>query len=114
MKPGLRAVQLSFIIPGAWSGSPGGEILEDCMKRASWIVAGAALGLGIAAALYGASAAEKPKNQGHGMGESGSSSRKIDKSCLMVCDRWGDNGCEKWVMRCKGDVGYPSGGAFSR
>jgi hypothetical protein len=33
----------------------------------------------------------------------------IDKSCLMVCEDWGDNGCKKWVMKCKGDPGYPSG-----
>ena len=31
----------------------------------------------------------------------------IDKSCLMVCERWGDAGCLKWVMKCKGDPGYP-------
>ena len=31
----------------------------------------------------------------------------IDKSCLMVCERWGDDGCLKWVMKCKGDTGYP-------
>ena len=33
--------------------------------------------------------------------------RAIDKSCIMMCDRWGSNACEKWVMRCKGDPGYP-------
>jgi len=31
----------------------------------------------------------------------------IDKSCLMMCDKWGEHGCLKWVMRCKGDPGYP-------
>jgi hypothetical protein len=31
----------------------------------------------------------------------------IDKSCIMMCDKWGANGCDKWVMRCKGDPGYP-------
>jgi hypothetical protein len=31
----------------------------------------------------------------------------IDKSCIMMCDEWGENGCKKWVMRCKGDPGYP-------
>ena len=30
---------------------------------------------------------------------------KIDKSCLMVC---ADAKCEKFVMRCKGDPGYPT------
>lgn len=38
-----------------------------------------------------------------------SSKRKIDKTCLMMCDKWTDKGCEKWVMRCKGDPGYPKG-----
>jgi len=33
--------------------------------------------------------------------------RSIDKSCIMMCDKWGPNDCEKWVMRCKGDPGYP-------
>jgi len=33
--------------------------------------------------------------------------RAIDKSCIMMCDKWGPDGCEKWVMRCKGDPGYP-------
>jgi hypothetical protein len=33
----------------------------------------------------------------------------IDKSCLMVCEKWTDDGCEKWVMKCKGDPGYPKG-----
>jgi hypothetical protein len=33
--------------------------------------------------------------------------RTIDKSCIMMCDKWGPNGCDKWVMRCKGDPGYP-------
>ncbi|QDZ02814.1 hypothetical protein FQ775_21935 [Nitratireductor mangrovi] len=37
------------------------------------------------------------------------SKRKIDKTCLMMCDKWTDKGCEKWVMRCKGDPGYPKG-----
>jgi hypothetical protein len=31
----------------------------------------------------------------------------IDKSCLMICENWGENDCEKWVMKCKGDKGYP-------
>ena len=33
----------------------------------------------------------------------------IDKSCLMICEKWGENECEKWVMKCKGDPGYPTG-----
>jgi len=33
--------------------------------------------------------------------------RVIDKSCIMMCDKWGPNSCEKWVTRCKGDPGYP-------
>jgi hypothetical protein len=33
----------------------------------------------------------------------------IDKSCIMMCDQWGEHGCLKWVMRCKGDPGYPKG-----
>jgi hypothetical protein len=33
----------------------------------------------------------------------------IDKSCIMMCDEWGEHGCKKWVMRCKGDPGYPKG-----
>jgi hypothetical protein len=33
----------------------------------------------------------------------------IDKSCLMICEKWGENDCEKWVMKCKGDTGYPTG-----
>jgi hypothetical protein len=33
----------------------------------------------------------------------------IDKSCIMMCDEWGEHGCKKWVMRCKGDPGYPTG-----
>ena len=36
----------------------------------------------------------------------------IDKSCIMMCDQWGEHGCLKWVMRCKGDPGYPK--ALSR
>ena len=31
----------------------------------------------------------------------------IDKSCLMVCERWGDDGCLKWVMKCKGNSANP-------
>jgi hypothetical protein len=31
----------------------------------------------------------------------------IDKSCLRMCDQWGEHGCLKWVTRCKGDPGYP-------
>ena len=33
----------------------------------------------------------------------------IDKSCLMICEKWGEQTCEKWVMKCKGDAGYPKG-----
>jgi hypothetical protein len=33
----------------------------------------------------------------------------IDKSRIMMCDRWGEHGCLKWTMRCKGDPGYPKG-----
>ena len=33
----------------------------------------------------------------------------IDKSCLMICEQWGENDCLKWVMKCKGDPGYPKG-----
>jgi hypothetical protein len=33
----------------------------------------------------------------------------IDKSCLMICEKWGEHDCEKWVMKCKGDTGYPKG-----
>lgn len=40
--------------------------------------------------------------------------RRIDKSCIMMCDKWGDKGCDKWVMRCKGDPGYPKGLNLSR
>jgi hypothetical protein len=35
--------------------------------------------------------------------------RPIDKSCIMMCDKWGEHDCLKWVMRCKGDPGYPKG-----
>jgi hypothetical protein len=35
--------------------------------------------------------------------------RVIDKSCIMMCDQWGEHDCLKWVMRCKGDPGYPKG-----
>lgn len=35
--------------------------------------------------------------------------KPIDKSCIMVCDRWGEHDCLKWVTRCKGDPGYPKG-----
>jgi hypothetical protein len=38
----------------------------------------------------------------------------IDKSCIMMCDDWGEHGCKKWVMRCKGDQGYPKGLMLSR
>jgi hypothetical protein len=41
--------------------------------------------------------------------------KPIDKSCLMICEKWGDDGCLKWVMKCKGDTGYPSrGGSNTR
>ena len=40
--------------------------------------------------------------------------KPIDKSCLMVCERWGNNGCLKWVTKCKGDPGYPRGGSNTR
>lgn len=33
--------------------------------------------------------------------------KKIDKSCLMVCERWGDDGCLKWVTKCKGNSANP-------
>jgi hypothetical protein len=36
-----------------------------------------------------------------------SNSGVIDKSCLMMCDKWGEHDCLKWVTRCKGDPGYP-------
>ena len=42
------------------------------------------------------------------------SRKPIDKSCLMMCDRWTDDGCAKWVMRCKGDPGYPKGMTLSQ
>ena len=32
----------------------------------------------------------------------------------MICEKWGDDGCLKWVMKCKGDTGYPRGGTNSR
>lgn len=38
--------------------------------------------------------------------------KPIDKSCLMVCEKWGDDGCLKWVMKCKGDAGR--GGSATR
>jgi hypothetical protein len=38
----------------------------------------------------------------------------IDKSCIMMCDEWGEHGCLKWVMRCKGDPGYPKGLSIAR
>ena len=41
--------------------------------------------------------------------------KPLDKSCLMVCEKWGDDGCLKWVTKCKGDTGYPSrGGSHTR
>ena len=40
--------------------------------------------------------------------------KPIDKSCLMVCEKWGNDGCLKWVMKCKGDTGYPRGGSNTR
>lgn len=40
--------------------------------------------------------------------------KPIDKSCLMMCDKWTDDGCAKWVMRCKGDPGYPRGMTLSQ
>jgi hypothetical protein len=33
----------------------------------------------------------------------------IDKSCLMICEKWTGDDCSKWVMKCKGDPGYPTG-----
>ena len=33
----------------------------------------------------------------------------IDKSCIKMCDQWGEHSCLKWVTRCKGDPGYPKG-----
>lgn len=33
----------------------------------------------------------------------------IDKSCIKMCDKWGEHDCLKWVTRCKGDPGYPKG-----
>lgn len=35
------------------------------------------------------------------------SKRPIDKSCLMICKRWGDDDCLEWKMVCKGDSDYP-------
>jgi hypothetical protein len=32
----------------------------------------------------------------------------IDPSCLMVCEKWVGDNCEKFVMKCKGDPGYPT------
>ena len=40
--------------------------------------------------------------------------KPIDKSCLMICEKWGNDGCLKWVMKCKGDAGYPRGGSNTR
>ena len=40
--------------------------------------------------------------------------KPIDKSCLMICEKWGDDGCLKWVTKCKGDTGYPRGGSNTR
>lgn len=40
--------------------------------------------------------------------------KRIDKSCLMVCEEWGDDGCLKWVMKCKGDSGYPGPSTLSQ
>jgi hypothetical protein len=33
----------------------------------------------------------------------------IDKSCLMICKRWGEHDCLEWKMVCKGDADYPKG-----
>ncbi len=38
----------------------------------------------------------------------------IDKSCLMICEQWGESDCSKWVMKCKGDSGYPAGSVLQR
>jgi len=32
----------------------------------------------------------------------------IDKSCIMMCDQWGEHGCLQWVMRCKGGASRSS------
>lgn len=33
--------------------------------------------------------------------------KPIDKSCLMICKRWGEDDCLEWKMVCKGDTDYP-------
>lgn len=40
--------------------------------------------------------------------------KPIDKSCLMICEKWGENDCEKWVMKCEGDAGHPKGLTLQR
>lgn len=38
----------------------------------------------------------------------------IDKSCLMICKRWGEHDCLEWKMVCKGDADYPRGVLLDR
>ncbi len=45
----------------------------------------------------------------HSQPAAGKKKPVIDKSCLMICEKWTDDGCSKWVMKCKGDPGYPKG-----
>lgn len=52
--------------------------------------------------------------RGHSLVILAASKTVIDKSCIMMCDEWGEHGCKKWVMRCKGDPGYPKGLTLSR
>lgn len=40
--------------------------------------------------------------------------KPIDKSCLMICKRWGEDDCLEWKMVCKGDADYPKGVMLDR
>jgi hypothetical protein len=79
----------------------------DVMKRAFYFMGLIALSAPIPVSAFSLSIAD---GVGIEQSEPVRAKRKvIDKSCLMICEKWGENDCEKWVMKCKGDKGYPTG-----
>ncbi len=72
------------------------------------------IAFGLGASLLGTGTVFGDAGNGRSVVILAASKSVIDKSCIMMCDDWGEHGCRKWVMRCKGDAGYPKGLMLSR
>lgn len=63
----------------------------------------------VAPAVAFAASAPRPSSPAQSSLVLAKSRSVIDKSCLMICKRWGEDDCLEWKMVCKGDADYPKG-----